>query len=339
MSEIRQNLLTGEWVIVAPERARRPADLCKPHSAAGTVPARSETCPFCPGNEKVAAEERFRLAGPDGDWRVRSLVNKFSVLVPGGEAAFTADPLGQRVSGVGLHEVIVEHRRHDLGPATAGAAALREVLGVWRQRFTAFYADPRIRHVVVFKNHGEDAGASQQHPHSQIVGLPMAPGQVEERRERVRRFFAERGRCLGCFLLEQELAAGARVVQATDDFVAYIPFAALSPFHLWIFPRHHRACFGDLDDAHLAAFADVLCGVLGRLYTALGNPAFNLVLRSLGPREGHAPDFHWYLSIVPRVCKAAGFELGSGMYVNSASPEGNAGILRQAALPAADAGD
>ena len=205
--------------------------------------------------------------------------------------------------------------------------AVHRILEAYCHRFVEFYADPRVRHVIVFKNHGADAGASQQHPHSQIVGIPIVPGQVVERIERARRFFADSGQCLACSLIAQERDQGCRIIAENAEFVAFIPYAALSPYHLWIFPKTHEACFSE--QPALSALAEVLHTVLAKVHGMLANPPFNLVVRSLGPQEKDAAHFHWYISIVPRVNKRAGFELGTGMYINPSSPESRAQALRE----------
>ncbi len=329
MSEIRQNRLTGEWVIIAPERAKRGGNL-RPPTEPAEIPAFAPTCPFCLGNEGPASEERYRVESRDGRWAIRSLVNKFSVLASGGELA-AADPAsrGERVNGVGLHEVLIESPQHDLSMALAPIDQVQRIVEAYRHRFGAFYTDPRVRHVIVFKNHGADAGASQQHPHSQIVGIPIVPGQVVERLERARRFYAETGRCLACTLIGEARELESRLIAENQCFVAFIPYAALSPYHLWIFPKVHAACFSEEPAETLSALAEILHTILAKVHGLLANPAFNLVIRSLGPQEKDAPHFHWYISIVPRVNKVAGFELGTGMYVNPSSPEDCARAMRE----------
>ncbi|MBF0543185.1 MAG: galactose-1-phosphate uridylyltransferase [Candidatus Riflebacteria bacterium] len=339
MSEIRQNLLTGEWVIIAPERAKRPVNLAR-SADKPVIPQSSPTCPFCPGNEHMTTDERFRISDKENNWLVRSVVNRFSVLsvaestdheVTANMIPWKDANIGKQlpIPGIGLHEVIIEHPRHDLTPAQYTLSQIENLIGAYMHRFVEFAADPRIKHVVVFKNHGEEAGASQQHPHSQIVGLPIIPGQVFERIGRALRFHRDTGACLGCRIIEEECHENSRVIDENEAFIAFIPFAALSPFHLWIFPKKHNACFSQTlpEERHL--LAGILHRVLCRIFIALDNPAYNLVVRSLIPSEGKSPFVHWYISIVPRVGKLAGFELGTGMFVNSSSPEVSADRLRQ----------
>ncbi len=329
MSEIRQNQLTGEWVIIAPERAKRGGALLAPAQPA-PAPGSMADCPFCPGKEATATGERYRVEGDDGRWVLRSIVNKFSVLSAEGavESERCAVRGVEKVNAVGLHEVLIETPEHHLTVALCSVEQVARILSAYRDRFQAFYADPRVRHVIVFKNHGTEAGASQQHPHSQIVGLPIVPGQIVERIARAERFFADTGRCLACTIIAQERDLECRIVAENSAFVAFLPYAALSPYHLWIFPKTHGACFSEQPFETLSALAEIVRTVLLKLHGLLANPAFNLVVRSLGPWEQSSPAFHWYISIVPRVNKVAGFELGTGMYVNPSSPEQCAEALR-----------
>ncbi len=333
MSEIRHNRLTGEWVIIAPERAKRGGNLA---SAAPlpVLPAYDPGCPFCPGNENAGDGERYRCDGPDGGWLIRSVVNKFSVLSATGEVASPncAGKNDETVNGVGLHEVLLETPQHHLTMALFPVSQVERILAAYRNRFRAFYADPRIRHVILFKNHGADAGASQQHAHSQIVGIPIVPGQVVDRLERARRFLAETGQCLVCSAIAEEQTS--QVIAENAKFIAYIPYAALSPYHLWIFPKVHAASFSELPDEALPELAEILHTILAKIHGLLGNPAFNLIIRSLSPTEKDAAHFHWYISIVPRVNRSAGFELGTGMYVNPSSPEVCAAALRSYSIDA-----
>jgi UDPglucose--hexose-1-phosphate uridylyltransferase len=330
MSEIRLNRLTGEWVIIAPERAKRGTNLPRP-VAPIAVPPYDPACPFCRGNEKLSGDTLHTAAGDDGHWAVRSIMNKFSVLCPEGavDCSDSAHPIGETVNGVGLHEVLVETPYHDLSLPQLSVEQTQRLVETYLHRFRHCYSDPRVKHVIIFKNHGLDAGASQQHSHSQVVGIPIVPGQVRARLEDAARFHAETGECLACNLIAQEREAGSRIVAENDHFIAFIPYAALSPYHLWIFPKMHAACFASLESSAVRDLAEILHTVLAKVYGLLANPPFNLIIRSLGPEDKDAPHFHWYIPIVPRVNRAAGFELGTGMYINASLPENSAQALRE----------
>ena len=332
MPEIRSNPITGDWVIIATERAKRPEEFTV-KAVRRELPARDPECPFCPGNESRTPEEQFRISGPDGGWLVRAVPNRFAALATAGTAERHVSGFRTCLDGVGLHEVIVETPAHDASMARLSVPHVERVLEAYRHRLRAFYKDRRIEHVILFKNHGEAAGTSLVHPHSQIVGMPVLPSQLRARLEEAMRHWGNFGECLYCRTLREELREGVRVVAQNGSFAAFVPYAALSPFHVWVFPRHHSAYFGDVTDGQLAELAALLREVLARIGVALNDPDYNYVLRSLSPQEGALKYFHWYISLVPRVTKAAGFELGTGMFINTALPEASAEFLRRVAVP------
>ncbi len=333
MSEIRLNLITGDWVIIATERARRPEDFARPREHSSPPPL-SPTCPFCPGREAESTpDETFRVLGADGSWQVRSVPNRFAALTGRGDPHRHQEGTRTFLHGVGLQEVIIETPVHNQVTALLPTVHLERVLATYRGRLQAFYADERIEHVVVFKNSGEAAGSSLEHPHSQIVGTPVVPGQLRHRIEEALRHYGDWGSCVFCRMLASELDEGVRIVVANASFVAFIPYAALSPFHLWIFPRRHSAYFGAITDSELSDLAAILRDILLRIHHGLADPAFNYVIRSLSPSEQDVKYFHWYISLIPRTTKAAGFELGTGMFINSALPEVSAAFMRELKLP------
>jgi UDPglucose--hexose-1-phosphate uridylyltransferase len=332
MPEIRLNPVTGDWVIIATERARRPEEFVKRRDHP-MLPIHSASCPFCPGNEEMTPKETFRVADGNGDWLVRSMPNRFPALTPEGELVHRSEDGHAVVSGVGRHEVIVETPRHDLGAALLPVSQLERVLSAYQHRFRAFYQDRRIEHVILFKNHGEGAGTSLQHSHSQVVGMPVMPVQLRNRLEEALRHWSDHGECVYCRCLSEELREGVRVIAQNASFVAFVPHAALSPFHQWVFPKRHSAYFGAVSETELADLATLLAEVLARLHFGLDDPDYNFVIRSLSPADATVKHFHWYLSLIPRVSKAAGFELGTGMFINTALPEASAAFLRNVRVP------
>ncbi|HEY7725316.1 MAG TPA: galactose-1-phosphate uridylyltransferase [Anaeromyxobacteraceae bacterium] len=326
MPEARKNAVTGEWVIVAPERARRPGPEAPP--APRERPPWRADCPFCPGSEPATPGVTFSF--PDGEWRVRSFPNLFSVLARDGEPWRREEGLRQAAAAVGPHEVVCETRRHDLSLSRLPDGEVADVVRAWHARTLAFNADPRVAFVSLFKNHGPGAGASQEHAHSQIVGLPLVPAVFARRAALAERHCEATGACLLCRTLEEELEDGRRVVQATARFVTFVPWAALSPYHLWIFPRRHAAAFSAAGADELAELGAHLGAVLRRVERALGDPDYNLVVQSSPLDRAGSPALHWYVSVVPRTTRQAGFELGTAMYVNPSLPEDSAARLRGA---------
>lgn len=328
MSELRYNRLTGDWILFAPERAKREM---QSHAVRerDPAPAHVGTCPFCPGNETASAPPLLELCDERG-WSVRVVPNKFPAL-EAGEGTLASSEAFPRRAAFGHHEVLIESRRHDDALARMGPDGVERVLSAYRARYRALVVEPRVAHVVIFKNHGVEAGCSQEHPHSQVVAMSVVTPDVRHRLGIAKAHFEQRGECLSCRVLADELQAGDRVILQNQEFVAFIPFAAYSPFHTWIFPRAHQASFGELTDAQLRALAECLHALLVKVRVGLGDPDYNLMLRSAPSAEAADSGWHWYVSVVPRVSRQAGFELGSGMFINSALPETSARALR--ALP------
>ncbi|MCE5194663.1 MAG: galactose-1-phosphate uridylyltransferase [Nitrospiraceae bacterium] len=326
MPELRLNLITREWVIIATERAKRP-DEFRSKKDKKILPEFSKTCPFCPGNESRTPEKVMQIAS-DGRWKVRVTPNKFPALSIDGEKTRINNSLKHLVTGVGRHEVVIESPLHNMTPALMPIEDLSDVVRAYKMRFMDIYNDPRIEHVIIFKNNGYNAGTSIEHTHSQIVGTPVTPLQVRDRLYETVKYFDNTGECLMCATAKNELEDNKRVVLDTKHFISFIPYAALSPFHTWIFPKQHNACFGDINDDEIKDLAYHLKTMLAKFYYGLENPDYNYVIRSESPKESGSEYYHWYLSIVPRVSQVAGFELGSGMYINTALPEDSAEFLR-----------
>jgi len=336
MPELRQNPITKQWVIIATERARRPHEFIQKKTDAAPLASYVEKCPFCPGNEHMAPPESFRI-GQDGRWQVRVVPNKFAALASDGEVSRTTQGLKRTVSGVGVHEVVVETPDHSLTTALLAEEEVRQILECYKQRYFTLTDDPRVQNVTIFKNHGVSAGTSLEHPHSQIIATPIIPPDVRNRVEEALRFFDDSGECIFCKVLKEELADGVRIVHQTDHFVAFIPFASLTPFSLWIYPRRHMASYGEIQDEEMRDLARMLGTILAKLYHGLANPDFNYVLRTSPSEYRYCRYYHWYMSVIPRLTKTAGFELGSGMYINTTLPEVNAEFLRNVETPVAAA--
>jgi len=332
MLEIRLNLITRDWVIIAPERAKRPHELIAENKPKIALPEYSPTCPFCAGNEHRTPMEYLRICDRNG-WKVRSVPNKFPALVSEGEPTMKIAGIYRSMEAFGFHEVVIEHPRHDLTTALLPVEDVANIILAYRQRYVEIRKDQRIRAIIIFKNHGEKAGTSLEHPHSQIAATPVVPSQIRIRIEEAIRFFDDSGECLFCRTLREELASQDRIIFQSTHFVAFIPYAALSPYHIWIFPRRHTSSFDEITDLEIADLALTLKTVLAKLYYGLGNPDYNYSIRSI-PTDSFSKDyFHWYLTVIPRLGTTAGFELGSGMYINPSLPEESAKYLAQVEIP------
>jgi UDPglucose--hexose-1-phosphate uridylyltransferase len=328
MSELRLNLITREWVIISTDRAKRSVDFMK-STDRRLIPPYLVSCPFCPGNEDHTPIEHFRIS-TDGAWKLRVVSNKYPVVSMEGEKYRSVDGTKRFVSGVGLHEVIVESPLHNTTMALRDLSDIVEIVGVYRDRFVEAYTDPRVEHVIIFKNHGVGAGTSIGHSHTQLVAIPIVPLQYRDRILAAMHYFDDTGECLICDTVKMEAGDGSRIVIDTENFITFVPYAALSPFHAWIFPKRHCASFSGVTDEEIKDVAFHLKSLLSSFYTGLEDPDYNMVIRSSRPKDIGNEYSHWYISIIPRLSYVAGFELGSGMYVNSSLPEESAAFLRAA---------
>lgn len=331
MPELRLNLITQEWVIIDREKSKKPEDFILETGVKKRLKFFAK-CPFCPGNESRTPGELYRLDDEKG-WRIRVVPNKFGRLSKEGERIRSSIGLKKSVSGIGINEIIIESPIHDLTTATMPLADIVNVLKTYRDRFVETYRDPGVEHVIVFKNYGPASGTSITHPHSQIVGIPITPLEIRHRVSAYLRFFDENGDCLGCKTLEDELNDGNRILFNTEHFVSFVPYAALSPFHLWMFPKRHSGSFADIRGDELQDLARNLKATMAALYCGLEDPDLNYIIRSGKPSQADSKFQHWYISIVPRVSTGSGFELGTGIYVNPLVPEISAEFLRSVTIP------
>lgn len=340
MPELRHDPIQHRWVIIASERGHRPTDF-PPEILPPGDPA---SCPLCPGNEAETPPEimafRDGTARDEPGWDVRVVPNKFPALAIEGELDRRANGHYDRVNGIGAHEVIVESPTHDLPLAAQPTAHIQLVLQAYRERLRDLMNDTRLRYILIFKNHGAAAGASLHHSHSQLIATPVTPRTVAMELQTAREHFHLKERCLFCDLTYQELAQGERIVFADEHFVTFCPYASRFAYEMTLLPRRHAHDFSESNDELLGHLARHLKQVLTRMNYALGDPAYNFVLhtapntRGKVTRQGYwgtlPDDWHWHLEILPRLTKVAGFEWGTGFYINPTPPEEAAAHLRNA---------
>jgi len=339
MSELRKDPITGRWVIISTDRAKRPTDFVRE----SVQMKRNGFCPFCYGNEGKTPPEISaygRNGGPrdSSGWTVRVVPNKFPALGIEGDLDREGEGLFDRMNGVGAHEVIVETPDHQSTLATMPERAIEEVLWAYRDRILDLKNDKRFRYILIFKNHGEAAGASLEHTHSQLIALPIVPKQVREEVDSSRRYYLEKERCMFCDLIRQELESGTRFIMENDYFIALVPYAPRFPFEMWLLPREHSSAFENSQRPVLASLAHILRENLKRLDTVLERPAYNLMLHTSPIGEESNEHYHWHIEIMPKLTKVAGFEWGSGFYICPTPPEESARFLREAEADAAESG-
>jgi UDPglucose--hexose-1-phosphate uridylyltransferase len=326
--ELRKDPVLGRWVIIAGERSQRP----NPFRSYTTVVPGGDACPFCPGHEGMTPKEvlLYQGGGVDGGgpWSVRVVPNLYPALRIEGTHDKRGEGLYDMMRGIGAHEIVVETPRHDEDPASFTRAHMAEVLGAFRERMIDLLRDTRFQYVLVFKNHGPAAGASLQHAHSQIIAVPVTPARIEMELAGSSRYFEYRGRCIYCDMLLQEQSDTRRLVAQNAEFVAFTPFASRFPFEVTILPRRHEPFFQTLTPALTSGLAEILIDVLRRYKLALKDPPYNFIIHTAPPNYAHPDRYHWQFELLPKMTEVAGFEWGSGFFINPMPPEEAARALR-----------
>lgn len=327
MSELRQDPTTFDWIIIARERAKRPHEFKRRDSNKKSPPAYSDDCPFCPGNEHRTPEAVAIYENPE-NWRIRVVPNKFAALTPDGDTKREEWKLFRKSHGYGRHEVVIETPLHNEFIPFMSDEHVEELIKAYRDRYHALKQDPNIKIIIIFKNHGQGAGTSLEHPHTQIVASPIVPPYIRSKYEVTTRHFDNTGRCLHHDIERIELEEGTRIVSDTQHFIGLHPFASHYPFETWIMPKIHKSSFGDISDDEIKDIARVLKEVLLKLFVSLENPDYNFIIHTAPVDDEHKSYYLWHIQIIPRLTQVAGFELGSGIYINIALPEETAIFMR-----------
>jgi UDPglucose--hexose-1-phosphate uridylyltransferase len=326
MPQLRKDPLNDRWVIIAPERADRPNALLRPQPA---QMGGRETCPFCPGNEKMTPPELLAQRTGSGAWALRVVPNRYPALRTEVVMAREAMGLYDSMAGVGAHEVVIETSEHTRELSQFSSLQIAGVLRAWQDRMLDLARDVRLRSVTAFKNHGAPAGATLPHAHSQLVALPVIPRELSSELEGAKRHFDAKERCLFCDIIHDELRGKERLVLESEGMIALAPYAARSPFETWLLPKGHASAFESSSAQELASAADGLSMLLRKLDVALDKPAYNLFLHTMPLREPRNDWFHWHLEIKPVLTLQAGFEWATGCAINPTPPEEAASFLRQ----------
>ncbi len=329
MPELRKDPVIGRWVIISTERGKKPSDFSEPQPA-----QRRGFCPFCPGNEDKTPPEvlAFRDDGSAPNtpgWRVRVVPNKFPALQIEGSLGRKGEGLYDKMNGIGAHEVFIETTDHELELGDLDVDHIESVLWAFRERMLDLKRDRRFRYILVFKNQGEAAGASLEHSHTQLIATPIIPKRVQEELEGSLKYYSLKERCVFCDIVDQELSQGSRLVCENAGFVSFEFFASRFPFETWVLPREHHSAYEEMPPGSYRELAMCLKDTLVRLKRALNAPPYNLIFHTAPLNEPRLEHFHWHIEILPKLTKVAGFEWGSGFYINPTPPEEAAAYLKQ----------
>ncbi|MFH1784626.1 MAG: galactose-1-phosphate uridylyltransferase [bacterium] len=333
MPELRRDPVIGRWVIISTERGKRPSDFSE-----GKVPEEeTKFCPFCQGNEDKTPPEilSYREPGSGANkpgWWVRVVPNKFPALQIEGSLNRQGEGMYDRMNGIGAHEVIIETPHHDKTFDSLDPKKAEDIIWVYRDRMLDLSKDARFKYILIFKNHGASAGASLSHTHSQLIATPVVPKRVKEEIEGARGYYDYKERCVFCDIVKEELVSGIRVVSENDDFVAVSPFASRFPFEIWVLPKKHDCSFENIQKHEVVLLRRIMQDVLRRMGVVLNNPPFNYMIHTSPLGNTNLPHYHWHIEIIPKLIKIAGFEWGTGFYINPTPPEEATKHLREVEL-------
>ena len=330
MPELRKDPISGRWVIISIERGKRPSDFVMRVS-----PKKGGFCAFCEGNERTTPPEIMAFRSDGGKpntpgWTLRVVSNKFPALNIEGQLNRVGEGIFDRMNGVGAHEVIIECPDHNMTLSSMPIKSVEDVLWAFHQRITDLKKDSRFKYVLVFKNEGDEAGASLEHTHSQLIALPIVPHLVEEELFQAKQYYDYKERCIFCDIIHQETEDKKRVISENDDFIALAPFAPRSPFETMILPKRHESSF--YPRGNFGLLAKILQQTLKQIDKVLNLPPYNMMIHTSPFRNEENEHYHWHIEIIPKLTKIAGFEWGSGFYINPTPPEEAAKFLREAEI-------
>lgn len=321
MPKLRQNPITGEWIVIAPERAKRPDDFIRPKPIPKT---KVEFCNFCKGGE--AYNERIEGAGTK---HVYVVDNKYPAFTLQPEFATETERMYYSQRSVGAHEVItlIDHNR-DLEELPV--SYLDELFEVYQKRIILHSKNPDIEYVMPIHNHGPEAAETIDHPHSQLFASCVIPNLVARELEGAKKFYQEDEKCIFCEIIKTERKIKQRIVLENEDFVCFAAYAARAPFEMWILPKKHQDRLEEIQSKTRKNLAEIFQKAARKLYNGLNDPSYNFYFHSAPCREiKHKDYYHFHLEIFPRLTHLGGYELGSGIYIEVVSPERAAEFLRQ----------
>ena len=321
MPEIRKDPVLNRWIILASERQQRPNDFI-----AASKKINANVCPFCPGNEKMTPPELCSIPGANGSWKIRIVPNKYPALE--GDLPLNPEINGscERMNGSGRHEVLIETSDHNGTLEKLPPGHLSEIIMAYAARAKEMLKLPFIKYVMIFKNQGKNAGASLAHPHSQLIGIPLPPQRILEEIKGCKAYKEKHGECLFCLLAKEEAALKKRTIAENARFIAIMPYASRFAFETRILPKWHAPKFESINDDEAMDLADIMQKSLSKLSHSIPDLCYNMMIHS-SPKEDKSGIYHWHMEIMPKLTQVAGFEWGTGFYINTLSPERAAEIL------------
>jgi len=318
MPELRKDIINSNYVIFSSQRGKRPND----------YKDKNQPCPFCPGNEFDTPPEIFSVKDKHNNWKIRVVSNKYPALTKVKDIEDNKNNLYEKISGFGIHEVIIETPCHNQEIEKLDINDILEIFDVYSRRFEALKKEKGIKQVIIFKNHGEYAGASLKHPHSQVVAMPILTEKAKKEIFNLKKYFSKNKSCAFCDMIRMEQKENKRIIEENEDFIAFEPFASRFCFETWILPKRHLCDF-ESQENNLKSLVNIYKKTMNKLSFSIKDISYNMIIYSSPTGLKNKKFFHWRIEILPKLARLAGFEWGSGFYINSISPEKAAQILNQ----------
>lgn len=336
ISELRQDLVSGTWAVIATGRARRPEDYKKQKREKFDAP--TANCPFCYPEKTGQYEDvliyykkttgKSKKAKTKREWSLRVFPNKYPAFMPLEDLNKREEGPFHLMDGAGFHEVIVtrDHRRQI---AQFSTEEINQVIDAYQSRYLALMNQKFIDYISIFHNHGREAGASIAHPHSQLIALPVVDPDVQRSLEGSENYFRANKRCVHCTMIEWEMESKERVIFENDNFVVVCPFVSRTAFETRIYPKDHQSYFERITEKEKLDLTQAFQVALNKIYKGLDDPSYNFFLHT-APCDGKIYDhYHWHFEIFPKTSIWAGFELGTGIEISTIEPEQAAEFLRK----------
>ncbi len=338
--ELRQNPITEKWVAIATERAKRPDSFKEERKTQQPLQRYKADCPFCNLAKYPQEPDILRLPDDESAWQVHIFPNKYPAFVPSDEFRSWKEGPYLATNAVGHHELLAT-RYHNQDDAIVSRHTMELELEALVLRYRQLKSLPSVNYIQIIKNHGKEAGGSIEHPHHQIFSIPVLPSDIAELLHGTERYARKHGEKAFTIILNHEREHKKRIVFENEYFTAFCPYASRVPFETWIMPRESNPFFEDIGPEERNALAEAMQQVLGKMYTGLQDPPYNYYIHSAPCDEnGFVCDkslfqhFRWHIVILPRLSMSAGFELGTGIEINTVLPEDAAAFLREQSLPA-----
>ncbi|MFH1460872.1 MAG: DUF4921 family protein [Patescibacteria group bacterium] len=323
-SELRMDLVSNDWVVIAIGRAQRPETFAKHKRIKEKI--NPKDCPFC--QNKILEKSIDKVNQPDGSWFVLSMPNDFPAFAPNSRLRERKQGPNRIMDGVGYHEVIIT-RDHEKQMAEFSLLETKMVVELYQKRYWALMNKEFVKYISIFHNHGREAGSSIVHPHSQLIAIPVVDPDLRDSLDGAENFYLSQGKCVYCAMLQWDLKDKQRIIYQNEKFVVLCPFAPQVSFEVRIYPKEHQAHFEKMDEKERELLADALQIALSKIYQGLNDPAYNFYIHT-APCDGTTYDnYHWHINILPKIAIWAGFELAAGIEISTIEPEKAAKFLRE----------